>query len=71
MYQGLSIHTTGPIRWIKDSSFGDGDYGLMLVVYHGKKLGYARVGAHVVHVYLGVAITLLKFVVGFEIFRRI
>ena len=71
MWKGLRIKTTGPFRWIFDGSLGKGDLGLMVVLYRGSRLGYAPVGHHCVFVHLGIAVTLLKFVVGVEIATRI
>ncbi len=67
MWGGLRIGFWGPFRVLLDTSFGKGDYSLMLVAYHGDKLGYARCGYHNVHVHIGIALTLFKFVIGFEI----
>jgi len=71
MWKGLIIKTTGPFRWIFDGSLGKGDLGLMVMMYHGTRLGYASVGQHCMFVYLGIGISLFKFVVAVEIARRI
>ncbi len=71
MWQGLHFVTLGPIRFLLDASFDKQNWGLMVVVYRGDKLGYARAGPHCMFVYLGLAVTLLKFVVGIEICKRI
>ena len=71
MWKGLKFLQYGPVRFLLDTSFDRSNYGLMVVVYRGDKLGYARAGSHCMFVYLGIAITLLKFVVGVEIVRRI
>ena len=71
MYQGIQFKSFGPFRFLLDTSFDKKNYGLMVVVYRGDKLGYARVGHHCMFVHLGIAVTLLKFVVGVEIATRI